>query len=129
MANRTIILGGVGAVIIAGAAYWFLYMQDDATPPKVAAKPAAVAPKPAPVAAAPASEPPKPAPIASAAPTASPAPAASPAPGNSMAALDREIQATQAKVVDLEKRVTDLRSQIEMRNKQIAELESRLAKR
>jgi hypothetical protein len=116
MANRTIILGGVGAVVIAGAAYWFLYMQDDA--PKPPAKPAAVAPKPAPVAAAPAAEPPK------------PSPAATPAPApNDPAALDREIQATQAKVADLEKRVVDLRSQIEMKNKQIADLESRLAKR
>jgi hypothetical protein len=109
MASRTIVLAGVAAVAIAGAAYWFLYMQEDAPPPpKVAAtpaKPAVAAPK------------------ADAAPgtvAATPSPAGSPSPD--------ELKAAQARVSDLEKTVVDLQSQIAMKNKAIAELENRLAK-
>src|SRR5262245_31688680 len=102
MASRTVVLAGVGAVVIAGAAYWFLYMQDDAPPP---AKPMAAAPK-ADAAIKPAAAP--------GADAAKPPAAASPSPAgdDKLAAMDREIKATQTRVGELEKTMADLRNQI-----------------
>jgi Tfp pilus assembly protein FimV len=113
MASRTIVLAGVAAVVIAGAGYWFLYMQDEAPPPPPP-KPMAVAPKPA------AAQP-------SAAATPSPAASAAPAPKDP-ASLDRELKATQSRVGELEKTMADLRNQIVMKDKEIAALEGKLAK-
>ena len=108
MASRTIVLAGVAAVAIAGAAY-YLYFMDDAPP----AKPMAVAPKAADMA-------PKPPTAAPGADAPKPAPGASPSPD--------DVKAAQAKVSDLEKSVADLQSQIAVKNKAIAELEAKLAK-
>ena len=116
MASRTAMLGAVAVVAAAAGAYGFLYMQDDAPPPKVAAVPA----KPA--VAMPAKS--------DAAPSPTAAPGGAPAPGeDKLAALDRQIKATQSKVGELEKTVGDLQSQIAAKNKEIAELEKKLAKK
>ena len=91
-------------------------MQDDAPPPQVAApaKPMAAAPKAEaaptpPVAAAPGAQ------------AANPSPAGPPSPD--------QLKAAQVRVGDLEKTVVDLQGQIAMKNKAIADLEAKLAKR
>ena len=106
MASRTVLLAGVAAVAIAGGAYYYLNFMDDAPPPRVAApaKPVAPAPK------------------AEAAPT---SPAAAPA----GPASPEDLKAAQARVGDLEKTVVDLQSQIAVKNKAIAEMESKLARK
>src|SRR5262245_476408 len=123
MASRTVVLAGVGAVVLAGAAYWFLYMDD--APPAPAAKPVAVGPKSdaAKPAASPGSDASKP---PAAAPPSPAAPAGAASPGeDQLAAMDREIKATQARVGELEKTMADLRNQISMKDKEIAAAESK----
>ncbi len=58
-----------------------------------------------------------------------PSPATSPSPAgeNDLARLDREIKAAQSRVGDLEKNVADLQKQVEMKTRQIAELEKKEA--
>jgi len=116
MASRTIVLAGVAGVAIAAAGAWFLYFEDDAPPPKIAAtaKPVPVAPK--------AEVAPTPAPGAAApgAAAAKPSPSGPPSPD--------DVKAAQTRVSDLEKSVADLQGQIAMKNKAIAELEAKLAK-
>ena len=118
MANRTVVLAVV-AVAVIGGAVWFLYFQDEAPPPRVAApaKPPVAAPKPAaptpPVAAAPSADAAKPAPAAP--------------PSNDPAAVDKAVKATQSRVGELEKTAADLRNQIAQKDKEIAAMEKKLA--
>jgi peptidoglycan hydrolase CwlO-like protein len=118
MNKRTILLAVLALVVIGGAS-WFLYFQDEAPPPKpmaVPAKPAATAAK--------ADAPKPPAPQAAAAPTpASPTPAAPPP--SDPAAMDAAIKSSQARQKDLEKTVADLQQQIQMKDRQIAEMEKK----
>ena len=116
MNNRTVVLGVVTLLVAVGAAGW--YFQDELplpwnTPP---AKPAAVAPKPAPQAAV---KPEAPKPEA-------PKPAAAPDPKDA-AGMDTAIKASQAKAGELEKKVADLQKQVEAKNKEIAEMEKKAA--
>jgi len=107
MASRTIVLAGVAGIVIAAGAYYYLNFMDDAPPPRAAApaKPVAAAPK------------------AEVAPN---PPAVAAAPGTPPSA--DEVKAARSKVGDLEKTVADLQGQIAMKDKAIAELETRLAK-
>jgi len=118
MNTRTVVLGAVTALVAVGAAGW--YFQDDLPLPwnEPPAKPAAVAPKPAPQAAtAPKPEAPK--------PEAKSAPAAAPDPKDPVA-MDNAIKASQARAGELEKQVADLQKQVEAKNKEIAEMEKKV---
>jgi hypothetical protein len=112
--NRTVILGIVTVLVVAGGAAWYLYFQEDAMfAPAPPPKPAAAAPKPAPQAAAT----PKPE---------APKPAAAPDPKDPVA-MDNAIKASQARASDLEKQVADLQKQVEAKNKEIAEMEKKVS--